>query len=91
MPVTQMQNPHTFQSKQIKVHCPECAVRLCDRKLKEDTWFLHIKRRFIEHARRKTAEIFAKEIFIKCRDCGTWHKITADEGIVESSKNGTGI
>lgn len=87
MPATQIQKPLTFKSERIKVHCPQCAVRLCDRKAKEDGWYLHIR----YSNKSKVTQIFAKEFFIQCRDCKAWHKITADEGIVESNKNGTGI
>jgi len=83
---TQTQTKVSTLCNRIKVHCPNCAVRLCDRKLSQEGWLLHVR---YSNA-GKVTHISALEFFIQCRECGMLHKITADEGITESN-DGTRI
>ena len=81
MPQAKTQNKPTLQSERIKVLCPNCAVRLCDRRMAPEGWHLHIR----YSNKGKITQVFAKEIIMQCRECTIWHAITADEGITESN------
>ena len=77
--------PLTLLCNRIKILCPDCSARLCDKKLTDDGWLLHIR----YSQKGKVTEVFAAELVIKCRECETLNRITIEDSVVESYKNGS--
>jgi len=70
----------SFESKRIKIRCPQCHSRLCDRIISEGNWILHFRK-------GRYAEIFTKSMVMTCFGCNTTHRINAEEGIIESLRH----
>lgn len=77
--MNQRQN-QSFASNRIKIRCPQCHTRLCDRVYREGTWLLHFRK-------GRCPEILTEKMFLTCSTCSTTHRITAEEGILESLRH----
>jgi Zn finger protein HypA/HybF involved in hydrogenase expression len=77
MPETPKKN--LFESERIKVKCPQCRTRLCDRFFdpKQKGWALKFRT-------GKWRAIISNWFVMTCPYCGTSHRIVADKGIIES-------
>jgi hypothetical protein len=71
--------PQTMSvSERIKIRCPCCHQRLCDRLHTDDGWFL-------EHRHTKRLSIVCKESWVvKCLQCQSTYRIAPREGILET-------
>lgn len=72
-----------FPSKRVKIRCPQCHARLCDRvydgERKQSKWMLHYK--------KARMNLFTNWMVMTCSVCNTSHRIIADKGIVQSERH----
>ena len=73
-----------IESERINIRCPECHLILCARVNAVEGWVLYFR---FNHRRRGVIEIYAKELAIKCRSCETMHRISAEEGVIQSYRS----
>ena len=67
-----------FAAKKVRVLCPQCHTRLCDRvKDAEMGWILKFRT-------GRWPCIMSNWFVLTCSHCNTTHRIRAKEGIVES-------
>ena len=65
-------------SDRIKIICPQCHSRLCDRMKTDNGWVIHFK--------KGRSQIFTTWGVLIC-NCGSKYRIDANKGIVESYQN----
>jgi len=68
-----------FKNERIRIRCPQCRRRLCDRLQTDKGWVLHLK--------KSRMNVYTNEMVLTCDECSTSHYITNKKGIIRSLRH----